>query len=268
MTTIANPAPRLVPEVLTARILAILVPVAYALGAAARVFGTSIDSTRWRALGAGLIVLALLAFAGLAFTSLRRVLTANEAALDERERQLRHRAFGAAHQTLVTVLATAFVYLLLAQGLGMWVPASAAEWQGVVFGLLLAAAALPTLHLAFALPLHVDDDELDGADPAARSRVLSQQVNRTLYGLGVLMGLYYLATQRPSDAMSMLGVALIFDPFDPTVPFPKRSLAQRAWLLLHLAAVLVLAVVSFAPSLRDLLGAAMPTLGGSLAIHL
>jgi hypothetical protein len=63
---------------------------------------------------------------------------------------------------------------------------------------------------------------------------------RFLYGAFVLLGLYYLIfRQDPGSAISNLGIALVFDPFDQRVRWNDRPLYQRVWLVVHLVLVFV-----------------------------
>ena len=69
----------------------------------------------------------------------------------------------------------------------------------------------------------------------------TNQFNRLMYAGFVLISLYFLAV--PGDmgtAMSNLGIALIFDPFDHRVTWAQRPFYQRAWLLVHVALVFAL----------------------------
>lgn len=65
--------------------------------------------------------------------------------------------------------------------------------------------------------------------------------NRLLYAGFVAISVYQLLFHRDvSDAMSNLGIALIFDPFDPAVKWTDRPVYQRAWLLVHVSMVFTL----------------------------
>ncbi|QHW00401.1 hypothetical protein [Spirosoma endbachense] len=66
------------------------------------------------------------------------------------------------------------------------------------------------------------------------TKSLSVKVNRMMYGSFVLMSLYLYLTGSYQDAMSNLGIALIFDPFDQAVRWDNRPRWQRAWLIIHL----------------------------------
>lgn len=62
--------------------------------------------------------------------------------------------------------------------------------------------------------------------------------NRVLYVGFVLMSFYFVATNQLDNAMSNLGIALIFDPFDQKVMWNNRPLYQHVWLLVHVFIVL------------------------------
>jgi hypothetical protein len=64
----------------------------------------------------------------------------------------------------------------------------------------------------------------------------NQHINRYLYAGFCLMGLYYFFKGNYGETAIFLGIALAFDPFDPTVTWKERPLWQRAWLIVHLAA--------------------------------
>jgi hypothetical protein len=72
---------------------------------------------------------------------------------------------------------------------------------------------------------------------------LTFKYNRFLYGAFVILAVVFVATGQFTSAMSNLGIALIFDPFDQKVAWQNRPLYQRAWLLVHLVLVLGLLVV-------------------------
>jgi hypothetical protein len=79
---------------------------------------------------------------------------------------------------------------------------------------------------------------------APKSGNLPRKFNRIGYVAFVLLAIYYLIFSRDiSQAMGTLAIALIFDPFDQTVPFGKRPLYQRAWLIVHGLCVLTLFLI-------------------------
>jgi len=70
---------------------------------------------------------------------------------------------------------------------------------------------------------------------------ITKPVNKLFYTLFVLLGSYFLVVNQDYGvAMSNLGIALIFDPFNEKVSFPRRPLYQRIWLITHLTLVFVL----------------------------
>lgn len=61
-------------------------------------------------------------------------------------------------------------------------------------------------------------------------------------GLLLLSVVYLLGIKEPSNVAICLGIALAFDPFNQSIPFPERPLYQRLWLLIHLL-LAILAIV-------------------------
>lgn len=68
--------------------------------------------------------------------------------------------------------------------------------------------------------------------------------NKIVYGVFIVVALIFIIRNEFGDSIIYAGLALAFDPFDTTVPFNKRPLWQRAWLVVHLVAVLVLLCVT------------------------
>lgn len=66
------------------------------------------------------------------------------------------------------------------------------------------------------------------------TKPLSIKFNRIMYGAFVLLSFYFFLTCSYADAVSNLGLALIFDPFDQTVRWDNRPVWQRIWLIAHL----------------------------------
>lgn len=63
---------------------------------------------------------------------------------------------------------------------------------------------------------------------------ISTTVNRWAYAAFVLLSLYFLFVSKDLvSAASNLGIALIFDPFNPAVKWTNRKNWQKGWLLLH-----------------------------------
>jgi hypothetical protein len=70
--------------------------------------------------------------------------------------------------------------------------------------------------------------------------------NRMMYAGFVLLAFYFLVRGELTDAMTNLGISLIFDPFDQTVSWKNRPLYQRVWLLVHVSIVLtVVGIIVF-----------------------
>lgn len=62
-------------------------------------------------------------------------------------------------------------------------------------------------------------------------------INRLGY-IGLLsVGIIFLFLRDWSTAAIMLGIALVFDPFNTKIAFGKRPFWQRAWLIIHLTLV-------------------------------
>jgi hypothetical protein len=77
-------------------------------------------------------------------------------------------------------------------------------------------------------------------------KVISPKVNRILYAGFMIFGLVAIFFYKDlTMAMSQFGIALIFDPFDPKVPFQERKLYQRIWLFAHAFMVIGLLIWMF-----------------------
>ncbi len=71
-----------------------------------------------------------------------------------------------------------------------------------------------------------------------------QLPNRYIYTVFVVAAIISVCIKDFSTAIIFGGIALAFDPFNQSVPFPQRALWQRLWLLIHCIFVLVLLVLS------------------------
>ncbi|HEX4875049.1 MAG TPA: hypothetical protein VFV31_00150 [Chitinophagaceae bacterium] len=70
-----------------------------------------------------------------------------------------------------------------------------------------------------------------------------EKTNRNLQRIGYLALtitgiIMMLIDKSPAAGISNLGVALVFDPFDPQLAFNKRPLWQRLWLITHVVVLL------------------------------
>lgn len=76
-----------------------------------------------------------------------------------------------------------------------------------------------------------------------RAKDISPAFNRWAYGGFLVMSFYFLIVNNDVlAAASNLGIALIFDPFNPAVKWTDRKGWQKAWLLVHVAVTLTLFV--------------------------
>lgn len=74
----------------------------------------------------------------------------------------------------------------------------------------------------------------------AITRDFTNGFNRFMYFMLTALSVYFLVRGDVSTAMSNLGIALIFDPFQREMPFLQRPLYQRIWLFAHLSGVFIL----------------------------
>jgi len=74
---------------------------------------------------------------------------------------------------------------------------------------------------------------------------LPRTVNVVAY-TGLCVGALVVAVQTKwTLALILLGIALGFDPFDPSVPLTRRPRWQQLWLYAHLAIVFVFIIYAF-----------------------
>ncbi|MEQ1797950.1 MAG: hypothetical protein ABL872_08350 [Lacibacter sp.] len=71
-----------------------------------------------------------------------------------------------------------------------------------------------------------------------QAKNLSPVFYRWMYGAFVLMTVYFLFRADYMTAASNLGIALIFDPFNPSVKWQDRKNYQKVWLFVHVALVI------------------------------
>lgn len=63
-------------------------------------------------------------------------------------------------------------------------------------------------------------------------------------GLLLISVVYLVGLKEPSNVAICLGLALAFDPFNQSTPFPERPLYQRIWLLIHLLLAIIAIIYS------------------------
>jgi hypothetical protein len=74
---------------------------------------------------------------------------------------------------------------------------------------------------------------------AEKRKIFGQNFSKALYIAFTLLGvLYWIFGSDKGQAVAQLGIALIFDPFNPNQPFGQRPLYQKVWLFVHLGLVL------------------------------
>ncbi len=64
--------------------------------------------------------------------------------------------------------------------------------------------------------------------------------NKWAYAAFVVLAVYFLFRNDLFSAASNLGIALIFDPFNPAVKWGDGRTWQKVWMLVHLAVTLAL----------------------------
>ena len=62
----------------------------------------------------------------------------------------------------------------------------------------------------------------------------STNANRLAYGLYLVLVAYLLVKGDYEWAVTNLGIALVFDPFDAKVSWAHRPAYQKVWLIVHL----------------------------------
>ena len=77
----------------------------------------------------------------------------------------------------------------------------------------------------------------------AQTNPTAKSLNKPAYVIFVLVGIYFAISRDFSQAATFWGLALVFDPFDLTMPFSKRPFYQQAWLMVHLTVTIALFVM-------------------------
>lgn len=112
--------------------------------------------------GFGLILLALLAFAFIAPSSLQRIVGEQAGKLDEFELDMRRRANAMAYQIFTVLTFLGLLYFGIAsdsERLNLWMPSSFDHWNAIIWAAILYAFVLPTAVLAWIAPAPVLEDE-------------------------------------------------------------------------------------------------------------
>lgn len=110
-----------------------------------------------------MVLVALAIFAVLAGSGLQRQSQEPETQLDERELAERNRAAYGAHAIFSGLVLLGVIYLMIARDLianrniMLWLPETGDHWNGIFWGLLLAALTLPGAVLAWAKDAPTDE---------------------------------------------------------------------------------------------------------------
>jgi len=71
-----------------------------------------------------------------------------------------------------------------------------------------------------------------------KTKSQNTRFQKTAYAVFVLAGIYFLIRKDYGNAVIFFGLVPIFDPFDAKIPFTKRPLYQKIWLMVHVAITL------------------------------
>jgi hypothetical protein len=75
---------------------------------------------------------------------------------------------------------------------------------------------------------------------SSKTKDWSKSFNKILYTGFLLIAVFYLVfSKNIPEAVASLGIALIFDPFNPEQPWAQRPLYQRVWLIVHVGIALL-----------------------------
>ena len=77
-----------------------------------------------------------------------------------------------------------------------------------------------------------------------KATTTTRRLSRYLYVLFTLISLIFVLRKDFRSAVMYAGLSLAFDPFDPSVAFGQRPLWQKAWLIVHVLALLAVLTLS------------------------
>lgn len=115
--------------------------------------------------GYALIALSLLCFALIAPSYFQRIAGEQTRLLDERELDLRRRAYAFAYQGFTVLALLGVIYLAIAtdthpgRRIELWTPHAYEHWNTIFWGVMLYAFVLPTAWLSWAAPAPIGEDE-------------------------------------------------------------------------------------------------------------
>ncbi len=73
----------------------------------------------------------------------------------------------------------------------------------------------------------------------AKSKAQSNKINRYAYILYMVLVLYLVIKGDYDWAVTNMGIALVFDPFDASVKWQDRPPYQKGWLMMHVAIMVI-----------------------------
>lgn len=76
-------------------------------------------------------------------------------------------------------------------------------------------------------------------ETSAKTNTQNIRFQRVAYGVFLLAGIYFLIRKDYGNAVLFFGLAPIFDPFDAKIPYGKRPLYQKIWLMIHVTITMV-----------------------------
>lgn len=77
------------------------------------------------------------------------------------------------------------------------------------------------------------------AETNNKTATTSIAINRWMYGAFIVLSAYFIfISQDIGTAAANMGIALIFDPFNPAITWAKRPTWQKIWLIVHVAITL------------------------------
>ena len=88
-------------------------------------------------------------------------------------------------------------------------------------------------------------DSIMKTAPNINTTPQAKNFNKPAYIIFTLLGIFFAITKDFSQASIYWALALVFDPFNIEMPFPKRPIYQQAWLMVHLAITFALFVLMF-----------------------
>jgi hypothetical protein len=117
-------------------------------------------------IGFALMLMSLIAFAVVAPSQFQRITGEETNQLDEREIDLRRRAYTFSFQVFTVLVLVAIMYmglagdLLASRGMTLWTPTRFDHWNAIFWGAAIYAFVLPTAYLAWTMPPPPADDDV------------------------------------------------------------------------------------------------------------